>query len=90
MARHRPALLGEAHHVERGAAPAVEMGRHAEHRGGGHDAGAADAGEHDAIGSIKRWKCRFSERFGPLGCSFRTPQTAALDGHEARAEAVDT
>ena len=90
MARHRPALLGETHHIEGGAAPTLEMRRHAEHRGGGNDAGAADAGEHDAVGSIKRRQCRLRERIGALGYGWRTPQPAALDGHEAWAKAVDT
>src|SRR6185312_5699348 len=56
----------------------------------GHDAGAADAGDQDAVGLGRRRHRRIGqrnvvERIGAL----RLAQAAALDGDEARTKAVD-
>ncbi len=50
MAHHRAVLLRKAGEVEHRAALALEMRRHAEQRADGDDAGAADAGDEDAVG----------------------------------------
>jgi hypothetical protein len=55
-----------------------------------HDAGTADARDHDAIRALERRQGRLGERLEPLMCwRRRALQPAALDGDEARAEAVD-
>ena len=51
--RDRAALLRQAGHVEHRDALALEMRRHAEDRADGHDAGAADAGDQDAVGLVE-------------------------------------
>jgi hypothetical protein len=52
MRRHRAALLRQPGLVEDADALALDMGRHAEQRTDGHHAGAADAGDDDAVGPI--------------------------------------
>ena len=54
MAEDRAALLREAGHVEHRAALALDMRGHADERADGHDAGAADAGDQDAVGLVDR------------------------------------
>ena len=54
MRPDRAAFLGEARHVERGDALALEMGGHAQDGADGDDAGAADAGDQDAPGLGQR------------------------------------
>ena len=50
MAHHRAVLLRQAGEVEDGAALAFEVRGHADQRADGDDAGAADAGDQDAVG----------------------------------------
>ena len=50
VAVDRAALLREARHVDDADALAFEMRRHAEDGADGDDAGAADAGDDDAVG----------------------------------------
>ena len=86
------ALLGEAGHVDHAAALAFQMGRHAEDRADGHNAGAADAGDDHAVIPVEHGHGRLgqgcvAERagFGPGGSSlFRL---RALHGDEGGAEA---
>jgi hypothetical protein len=47
---HGAALLRQAGHVEHGDALAVEVGGHADQGADGDHAGAADAGDEDAVG----------------------------------------
>ena len=54
MAHHRAVLLRKPADVEHGAAFAFEMRRHAKERAQRDDAGAADAGDEDAVGPIER------------------------------------
>ena len=53
MAVDGAALLREAGHVEHRAALALEMRGHAEQRADGDHAGAADAGDQDAVGLVE-------------------------------------
>ena len=62
VAVHRAALLREAGHVEHADALAFEMRRHAEDRADGDDAGAADAGDDDAVGLPDRRQRRLGQR----------------------------
>ena len=90
---HRAALLRQAGHVEHAAALALEVRRHAEQRADGDHAGAADAGDQDAVGLARAPACAGSGSVGEarLGrdCALRLAQRAALHGDEARAEALD-
>ena len=52
VAHHRAVLLRQPGDVEHGAALAFEMRRHAEERADRDDAGAADAGDEDAVGPL--------------------------------------
>src|ERR1700722_17369692 len=61
MAHHRAVLLGEATDVEDGAAFAFEMRRHAEQRAQRDDAGAADAGDEDAVWPLQRRRFRLRQ-----------------------------
>ncbi len=61
-AGHRPALLGQACHIQDRAALAFEMRSHAEQRTDGDHPGAADASQYDSIGAVDH---RYS--FGDLG-----------------------
>ena len=54
VAVDRAALLREAGHVDDAGALAFEMRGHAEDGADGDDAGAADAGDDDAVGMIGR------------------------------------
>ncbi len=54
VACHRAALLGEPGHVDDADRLAFEMRRHAEDGPDGDDAGAADAGDDDAVGLVDR------------------------------------
>ena len=58
MAHHGAALLGEAGHLEHGRALALEMRRHAEQLADGHDAGAADPANDDAVALVQRRQLR--------------------------------
>ena len=51
---HRAVLLRQARHVEHRDALAFEVRRHAEDLADGDDAGAADAGDEDAVGRVER------------------------------------
>ncbi len=91
VACHRAALLGEAGHVQNPDRLAFEMRRHAEDRPDGHDAGAADAGDDDAIGLVDHrqlgiGKGRQRRRPGKAGRAFRL---AAVDGDEGGAESLE-
>ena len=90
---HRAALLRQAGHVEHGDALAFEMRRHAEQRADRHDAGAADAGDEDAVGLGRAPGSAGSGSGGssssPSSPASRLLQRAALDRDEARAEALD-
>ena len=95
VAHHRAVLLREAGEVEHRAALAFEMRRHADQRADVIDAGAADAGDQDAVGLVERRAASASARSAngssstssarPLGLARR----AAMDRDEARAEALD-
>jgi hypothetical protein len=50
VGHHGAALLRQAGHVEHGDALAVDVGGHAEQGADGDHAGAADAGDQDAVG----------------------------------------
>ncbi len=94
MAHHRAVLLREAGEVEDGAALAFEMRRHAEEGADGDDAGAADAGDEDAIGLGERGgggQGKRGEGIGVDGSDLarRLARAAAMDGDEARAEALE-
>ncbi len=65
VAVDRAALLREAGHVDDADALAFEMRRHAEHAADGDDAGAADAGDDDAV----RLADRRQHRIGQRGCA---------------------
>ena len=62
MGEDGAALLRQAGHVQRGAALALQMGRHAQQRADGDDAGAADAGDEDAVGLVERRQLRLRQR----------------------------
>ena len=83
------ALLGEARHLHLSGALALEVRRHRDERADGHDAGAADAGDDDVVGAADRRQRRRREigqlQFGPR----RLLHPGPLEGHEARAEAVE-
>ena len=64
MRPDRAALLGEARHVERGDALALEVRRHAQDGADGDHAGAADAGDQDAPGLGRARAGRASGRGG--------------------------
>ncbi len=91
MRPDRAALLGEAGHVEGGHALALEMGGHAQDGADGDHAGAADAGDQDAPGLGEPGQVGSGQRRQVAGAGQRLAlaQRAALDGDEARAEAVD-
>ena len=92
MGEDGAALLCQPGHVEHAAALALEMGGHADQRADGDDAGAADAGDQDAIGLLQR-RQRGLRQHRPGGRPDRRAlalaQAAALDGDEARAEALE-
>ena len=54
MGEDRPALLRHARHVEDGDALALEVSGHAEQGPDRHHAGAADAGDDDAVRAVER------------------------------------
>ena len=69
VAVDRAALLREAGHVDDADALALEMRRHAEHAADGDDAGAADAGDDDAVGLADLRQRRLGQRRPhPIGC----------------------
>ena len=84
------AFLRHAHHVEGGDALALQVRGHAEQGRDGDHAGAADAGDDDAVRAVER--AAAPAPAGP-GTGRRRPPTpcagAALDGDEARAEALE-
>ena len=70
MAPYRAALLRQPRHVEAAEALALQVRGHADDRADGHHAGAADAGDHDAVRLVQRRQlgsgsCR-EQRFGLL------------------------
>ena len=67
MAHHRAVLLRQAGEVEHGAALAFEMRRHAEQRADGDDAGAADAGDEDAVGLARAARGARQRQTAPAG-----------------------
>ncbi len=69
---------------------AFEMRGHAEQRADRDDAGAADAGDDDAVRLGRGGRRRIRQRRKLAGLRLlRLAQSAAFDGDEARAEAVD-
>ena len=88
---HGAVLLRQADLVEHGHTFALQVRRHAEQGADGHDAGAADPGDDDAIGSIDGRKDRIGERreIDVRGAAGRSVDAAAVDGDEARAEPVE-
>ena len=98
---HRAALLGCAGHVEHRDAAAFEVRSHAEQRARGDDTGAADArDEHFPRPIMQHDRCRQRQRRRRIAVAVavvvvvaardrrRPAQGAALDGDEARAEAL--
>ena len=69
------------------------MGCHAEQRADGDDAGAADPGDEDVVGTIERRHGRHGqirEQRGRIGRgAIGLPQLAAMHGDKARAKALD-
>ena len=90
VAVDRAALLREAGHVDDADALAFEMRRHAEHRADGDDAGAADAGDDDAVGLADRrqHRIRGSGKSAAAATASRFFRLCAVHGHEGRAEAL--
>ena len=89
VAEHRAALLREAGHVDHAAALALEMRGHAEDRADRDDAGAADAGDDDRIGTVGQLRASLgSGDDGGLGVSprcalrGRAPCTVTNDGQK--------
>src|SRR6185503_4675812 len=92
MRHHRAVLLGEARHVEDAGALALEVRRHADDLADRDDARAADAGDEDAVRAFQLRKIGFFHCgifFVGCGARFALLQPAALDGDEARAEALE-
>src|SRR4051812_38204362 len=89
MGGHRTALLRQAHHIERRNAPAVQMRGHAKHGGKRDDPGTADSSEDHIIGSVDFGCDGIRQAFNALDGDLWPDQSAALDGDEAWAEAVD-
>ena len=89
MARHRPALLGEAGHVEHRRGPALDMSGHGEQRADRHHAGAADAGDQDRIvaGEVELARRLGQREVGEHRLALL--RRGAVHRDEARAEALD-
>ena len=89
MAEHAAALLRHAHLVKHRHVPPVEMRGHAKQRADGDDAGAADAGDEDVVGMVKRGDDRFlhGEKLGRIARTLA--QLAAMHSHKTRAEPLD-
>ena len=86
---HRAALLGEAGHFHQPGALAVDLRRLRQHRADGHNAGAADAGDHHVMGAADLRQHRLGQmRQVHVGGCFLA-DLGAFDGHEGRAEAVE-
>ena len=94
MAPDGAALLREPRHVEAGEALALEVGRHADDRADRHDARAADARHEDRVRLVERRLRGFGhgreQLLGVLAGRLvhRLAHAAAVDRHEARAEAL--
>ena len=73
VAVHRAALLREAGHVDHAGALAFEMRGHADDGADGDDAGAADAGDDDAVGMIGQRQLRIGQRRPVSGCATLSP-----------------
>ena len=91
VGQHRAVLLGQTRHIEDRDALALKMRGHAENLADRDDAGSADAGEDDAIGTLDRWNLRLGEGGRGLGNLGRLApaRDPAMDRHETRAEAVN-
>ena len=96
MAHDRAAFLREAGHVEHRGRLAFEVGGHAEQLPDRDHAGAADAGDENAISrrgiGQRGFGYRIERRRGcgaGLGQAFAFAQLPTFDRHEARAEAVE-
>ncbi len=89
VADHGAVLLRQAGLVEDRAALALEMGGHAEQGADGHHAGAADAGDDDAVGRVQGGRRRIgqSRQRGVEGGAV-SPGLGPVDGDEAGAEPV--
>src|SRR5581483_9924447 len=92
IAVDRAALLREAGHVDDADALAFEVCRHRGDRADGDDAGAADAGDDDAVRVIGLRQGRRSQRRPTrrLGYALTLLQLRAMHGNEGRAKAVET
>jgi hypothetical protein len=92
VGHHGAALLRQAGHVEHGDALAFEVGGHAEQGADGDHAGAADAGDEDAVGIGEAGGGRLGQRRRPAGLGrqrLAAAHAAAMHGDHARAEAVE-
>src|SRR6185437_17141246 len=91
VAVDRAALLREAGHVDDAGALAFQMRGHADDGADSDNAGAADAGDDDAVGMISQRKARAWQRrpVRRLGHAFALLKLRAMYGNEGRAEAVD-
>ena len=88
---HGAVLLREARHVQYRDSLRLEVRRHADDLADGDDASAADPGDENAsrVLQIGNFRLRERRQFIPGGGSgFALPEPAALDGDEARAEAL--
>ena len=91
MAEHRPALLGQAGHVEDHAGLALDMRSHAEQRADGQHAGATDAADRDIVGPLQRRPRRRLRQIADVANARRRAlaHLAAIDGDEGRAKSFD-
>src|SRR5258708_39150542 len=92
MTQDRAALLGHADLVEHGDALALEMRGHADKGADRDDPGAADPGDEDAVGLVERGQGGLGEGREALFAAVAGAallEAAALDGHKARAEALE-
>ena len=91
VAVDRAALLREAGHVDDADALAFQMRGHADDGADGDDAGAADAGDDDAVGMVGQRQARRRQRrpVGGLGDALALLELGAVHGDEGRAEALE-
>ena len=90
MHRYRAALLGKARHLHHAGTLAIDMGRLGHHGADGHNAGAADPGDHRVERALNLGQLRHRQvrqiNLGGRGLL----QLRAFYGHKTGAEAVHT
>lgn len=87
----RAVFLRQAHHVEREAGRAIDVGRHGQHLAYGHDAGAADAAHEHVHGCSERRALGLGhiEALRRGSAFFGLAQAPAMHRDEARTKALD-